>query len=192
MRPDPILLLFAWFILPMPLVVYQERTMIAQIILCQIKAVKIAQQAEQKFNLGNDEDEDNDEIFRDFLVARWLDPCNTTANAYLSFLYPCPVLLSHQNGDRIVGNQFTLVGQANPNIAVLCRISTCLALFGGLIPVSEETTLQREVMTDDNGNFEINVSLSSAKPSGTRYKVFVIASSDREMVTGTQITLIQR
>lgn len=192
MRPKAIWLLLAWFILPLPLAVRKERTMIVQIILCQIKAIKIARQAEEKFNLGDDEDEDNDKIFREFLVARWFDTCNTTANAYLSYLYPCPVFLSHENGDRIVGNELTLVGQANPNVAILCRITTSLKLLGSLVYVGEETLLETEVMTDDNGNFEAKVSFPSSRLPGTQYKVFAIESSDRKTVTGTEITLIQR
>ncbi|MFB2833888.1 hypothetical protein [Floridanema evergladense] len=189
MPPNIILLVFAFFLfLSVP-----KNKMIWQIILCQIQAIKIARHAEQKFSLSEDEDKNNDTIFKDFLVARWFDPLNTTANAYLSYLYPCPVFLSHENGDRIVGNQFTIVGQANPNVSIYCRITTNLELLGNLIPIGDdEILLETETMTDDDGNFEVNVSFQTSKTPGTKYRVFVIENSDRETLVGTEITLIQK
>ena len=60
--------------------------LIAQMILCQIKSICIAQQAEKK--LDQDLDNDTDQALRDFLVSFWLNPGNAAAYAYLGLLAP--------------------------------------------------------------------------------------------------------
>lgn len=233
MRQKPaILLLFLYFFLPTG--IGYVRTLVAQTLLCQIKAIGITRQLEKRLASSMSPSEgasllvfwlkwhramqsslstnaekldlwfmsliyylecglyERAEACRDFLLASRVDPGNTTALAYLGLFTPCPVFLSHQNGDRIIGNGFTLGGQASPNVIILCKISSSLTVLGGLVPVADkESLLETAVQTDDSGRFQIQVPASSAKRSGTRYRVSVRTSGDLEMTTETQLTLIQ-
>lgn len=88
MRPrTPELLLLFFIFLP------GKTYLVAQVLLCQIKAIHAARQAEEK--LVQDLDNDTDEAFREFLVSFWLNSGNTTAYAYLGLLAPHLGLFNH-------------------------------------------------------------------------------------------------
>lgn len=78
----PELLLVFYMLLPV------KHALIAQILLCQIQAVRTARQAEKKLELNLDNGTDTDETLRQFLLSFWLAPSNTTAYAYLALLAP--------------------------------------------------------------------------------------------------------
>ena len=61
-------------------------SLVAQVILCQIRAIHTTRKAEKKLNL--DLDSDADEALREFLVSLWLNPGNATAYAYIELLAP--------------------------------------------------------------------------------------------------------
>ncbi|AFY76720.1 hypothetical protein Ple7327_1328 [Pleurocapsa sp. PCC 7327] len=67
MKPKiPELLLVLYLFLPI------KSALVAQILLCQIRAIHIARQAEKKLDL--ELDNDTDEALREFLVAFWFNP----------------------------------------------------------------------------------------------------------------------
>jgi len=136
--------------------------------------------------------EDEDETPEDFWRALWLDPNNSAANAYLSLFRNCPIFHSHQHGDRITGNSFTLIGQTSPNEAVQIQINSMLPLLGGLLIMGKETLVNQVVNSDDNGQFQVQVQASSVPPRGTQYTIFARVNSDQEFSEPTQITLIQK
>lgn len=187
MQLRPVWLLLPYFLLPVGFGFW--RVAIAQILLTQIRAAYMARQGEQRLN----PDDDTDESFEEFIRAFWQNQTNTTAQSYLSFLFPRPVLLSHHDGDRIPGNEFTLVGQANPNTQIVCRVTARSVGLGGLIPLSEpEELLSTQVMTDDDGRFEIPVSVQTRRLAQTRYTVFVVPPSEQDPMVSTQMTLTHR
>lgn len=79
MKPKiPELLLIIFIFLPI------KNALVAQVLLCQIRAIHIARKAEKKLDLvlGNN----TDEAWREFLLAYWFNPGNATAYAYLELL----------------------------------------------------------------------------------------------------------
>lgn len=79
MKPRiPELILIFYMLLPM------KNAAIAQIILCQIRSIHIARQAEKK--ITSDFDNNTDESLREFLASFWLNPSNAKAYAYLGLL----------------------------------------------------------------------------------------------------------
>lgn len=76
----PELILIFYILLPI------KSALVAQLILCQIRAIHTARQAEKKFNL--DLENDTDDELREFLVSFWFAPSNSTAYAYLRLLAP--------------------------------------------------------------------------------------------------------
>ncbi len=83
-----------------------SRFLVAQVLLTQIKAIHINRRAEK--NLGLALENDNDEVFREFLSALWFDPGNAAAYTYLGLLAPYLGLLNYQNGNRMTDKDFTL------------------------------------------------------------------------------------
>ncbi len=83
---NPELLLFFYILLPMD-------NAVAQVLLCQIRSIYTARQAENKLDL--DLDNDTDEALREFLVSFWLNPGNAATYAYLGLLAPHLGLFNH-------------------------------------------------------------------------------------------------
>jgi hypothetical protein len=81
----PEILLILYMLLPM------KSSMIAQIILSQIRGIYISRQAERKLNLDLDNKTDTDETLGQFLSAFWFDPDNRMTCAYLGLLNPMEV-----------------------------------------------------------------------------------------------------
>ena len=79
MKPKtPELLLILYILLPV------KSAMVAQVLLCQVKAIHASRQAEK--TLGIDLDNNTDEAFRQFLISFWFKPDNASTYAYLGFL----------------------------------------------------------------------------------------------------------
>jgi Domain of unknown function (DUF4258) len=88
MKPRiPELLLILYILLPM------KSALITQVLLCQIRAIHTARQAEKKLDL--DLENDTDEALRDFLVSFWVSPSNALAYAYIGLLSPYLGLFNH-------------------------------------------------------------------------------------------------
>lgn len=88
MKPRiPEVLLILYIFLPM------KSALIAQILLCQIRAIHTARQAEKKLDL--DLDNDTNEALREFLTSFWFHPGNASAYAYLGLLAPYLGLFNH-------------------------------------------------------------------------------------------------
>lgn len=85
-RRSPGLLVILYLFLPI------KNLPSAQIILCHIKAIYAARQAEKKLYLDLDTDldlEDNiDKVVRELLISLWFDPGNAVACAYINLLAP--------------------------------------------------------------------------------------------------------
>jgi hypothetical protein len=93
MKPRiPELLLIFYIVLPIKAEVSYS-ALVAQVLLCQIRAIRTARQAEKKLDL--DLDNDTDKALREFLVSFWFDPGNAAAYAYLGLLAPHLGLFNH-------------------------------------------------------------------------------------------------
>ena len=104
---SPELLLIFYFLFPM------KSPLVAQALLCQIKAIHAARQAEKLLDL--DLDKDTDEAFREFLASFWFNSRNSSANAYLCLIAPYLGLVNHPvMGIRrkIANNKFEFSKQA--------------------------------------------------------------------------------
>jgi hypothetical protein len=80
--------------------------LVAQVLLCQIKAIHVARQAEKM--LDQDLDNDTDKALRGFLGSFWFNP-NAAAYAYLGLLAPHLGLFSHpiiEIRRKIASNKF--------------------------------------------------------------------------------------
>jgi hypothetical protein len=100
-----------------------------------------------------------------------------------------PVFISHQNGDTINSDGFTLEGQTQPNAKVTIKVTSSVPVLGGLVNLGGNTLVDREIIADANGRFRVQV---PAAASGTKYTVRAIASLDNQASSPTQITLTQQ
>ncbi|MDJ0706978.1 MAG: DUF4258 domain-containing protein [Leptolyngbyaceae cyanobacterium MO_188.B28] len=83
----PELLLLFYILFPM------KSPLVAQALLCQIKAIHSSRHAEKLLDL--DLDNDTDEAFKEFLVSFWFNSRNASANAYLCLIAPYLGLVNH-------------------------------------------------------------------------------------------------
>ncbi len=89
MRPRvPELLLIVYLLLP-----FRFGPVVAQLLVCHLKAIHAARQAEKKFIL--DLENDTDEALKEFLASFWLNPDNASAYVYLGLIAPYFGLVSH-------------------------------------------------------------------------------------------------
>jgi Domain of unknown function (DUF4258) len=106
-RIIPESLLILYIILPL------KTAVAAQIILCQIRSIHAARQAEKKLAL--DLDNNNDEAFREFLVSFWLNPDNIVTYAYLGLLAPHLGLLNNpvmEISHKVASDKFEISNHA--------------------------------------------------------------------------------
>ncbi|WP_338441347.1 hypothetical protein VZG28_11395 [Synechococcus elongatus IITB4] len=87
-----------------------------------------------------------------------------------------PVFTSHQDGERITTQGFTLTGRTQPNARVRVQVRASTAVLGGLIDVGGTTLVDREVIADRDGNFSVQVRRPVVVTSSTRYVVRASAS----------------
>ncbi|OKH23523.1 hypothetical protein NIES593_09875 [Hydrococcus rivularis NIES-593] len=90
-----------------------KSALVAQILLCQIRAIHIAPQAEKKLDL--ELDNDTDEALREFLVAFWFNPGNAAAYASLGLLAPYLGLFNHPIMEirrKVTSNKFEFSNHA--------------------------------------------------------------------------------
>lgn len=78
----PEILMILYMLLPI------KSSIVAQIILSQIRGIYISRQAEKKLNIDLENETDTDETFRQFLSAFWYYPDNRMTCAYLELLAP--------------------------------------------------------------------------------------------------------
>lgn len=103
----------------------------------------------------------------------------TTALANLQ-----PSFTSHQDGDIIQSQGFTLTGQTQPNASVRVFVSSP-SLFG------ESTLIDTTVRADNNGVFTVRVPRPLILNAGIRYNVTAIANNGGQTAQ-TNITLTQK
>jgi hypothetical protein len=101
-----------------------------------------------------------------------------------------PTFTSHNNGDRVSGGGFTLVGQTSPNATVEV-VTSRLAALGGLINLAGQTLVNQQVTADANGRFSVQVAPPDLPAPGTRYTVRATARQGNQSST-TEIGLTQR
>ena len=157
----------------------------AQVLLSEIRAMYLAQQAEKK--LLAEEPEGTD---RDFLRSQWLDPHNNTANSYLSFLYCSPIFLNPHPKERITTDGFVLKGLAIPNGSIHFTVTAYSTFLVGLFSSRGRLVLDQRVQADETGNFEVQFANSNPIP-GTRYRIRARMESEEFINETTQLTLIQ-
>ena len=119
---NPVVLLFLWLIFPVGL--GHSRFLVAQVLLCQIRAIHVARQAEKKLDL--DSNNNTDKALRKFLLSFWFDPGNTTAYAYLGLLAPDLGLFSHpiiEIRRKVASNKFEF-SKHSVNQSIMNQIGT--------------------------------------------------------------------
>lgn len=113
-------------------------------------------------------------------------PTGTTATVALQ-----PRFTSHQDGQRVSGSGFTLVGQTRPNATVNVNITASLSVLG-VVNLGSETLVNRDVTANSNGEFRVDVPAPRIPTSGTRYAVRATARSGSETSTTTRLNLSQQ
>lgn len=172
------LLLIIYIILPV------KNSLIAQVILSQIQGYYAMSYASQKLGGENEE-----ETLRELWRSLWFDPSNTTANSYWGLFRLSPIFLSHQHGEKVTGETFTLVGETLPQSRVYLEVKSGRPLLGGLFKLSDRTLLKTWINADEIGKFQVEVVPSDPLPE-TRYYICGIAFHD-EMREITEMTLVQ-
>lgn len=94
-----------------------------------------------------------------------------------------PAFTSHQDGGRISGNSFTLVGQTRPGATVNIGVVGSTSVFG--LARVQQDLLSSQVTADSTGLFQVNVPLGLQTGGGTRYDVTATASEGGEQATST-------
>ncbi len=94
-----------------------------------------------------------------------------------------PAFTSHQDGGRISGNSFTLVGQTRPGATVNVGVVGSTSVFG--LARVQQDLLSSQVTADSTGRFQVDVPLGVQTGSGTRYDVTATASEGGEQATST-------
>ncbi|MDA0268568.1 MAG: hypothetical protein O3A14_16820 [Cyanobacteria bacterium] len=94
-----------------------------------------------------------------------------------------PVFTSHQDGGRVNGNSFTLVGQTRPGATVAVRVVGSTSVFG--LASVQQDLLSSQVTADSTGLFQVNVPLGLQTGGGTRYDVTATAREGGEQATTT-------
>ncbi|HIK09035.1 MAG TPA: hypothetical protein IGS52_02005 [Oscillatoriaceae cyanobacterium M33_DOE_052] len=158
--------------------------LVAQVLLSQIYGMYEVQYALKK--AGEEEEE---AIERKLWRSFWLDPSNTTTNAYLGLFRNAPIFVSHQQGDKISDKSFTLVGETMPHGRVYLEVKSGMPVFLGLIKLTDETLIATWVDADETGKFQVEVTPTDPMPK-TRYYVSATVMSDR-LTEVTRMTLIQ-
>ncbi len=107
--------------------------------------------------------------------------------------YPLrPAFLNHQDGDQVnAANGLVLKGQTKPNAEVNIEVNAKRRVLGGLVDIGSTDLINKQVVADENGQFEVNVPAPSRLPSGLRYKIQATASQGEENSETTEIKLIQ-
>ncbi|NET40021.1 MAG: hypothetical protein F6K19_50070 [Cyanothece sp. SIO1E1] len=103
-----------------------------------------------------------------------------------------PRFTSHQNGDQVSGNSFTLIGQTRPNAVVQVNVDARTGVLGGLINLNSNTLIDQAVTADSSGRFQIEVPTSGSLVGGTRYEVSATARFGNEASESTTISLTRR
>jgi hypothetical protein len=103
-----------------------------------------------------------------------------------------PVFTNYQDGDRVVGRGFVLMGQTLPNARVEIEVTSQVPILGGIVNIGGSTLLKRIVTADRNGNFRVEVPQPSPPTAGMRYNVRAVASDGRNLSRAVTMTLIQQ
>ncbi|PSO48061.1 MAG: hypothetical protein BRC33_10905 [Cyanobacteria bacterium SW_9_44_58] len=107
--------------------------------------------------------------------------------------YPLrPAFLSHQNGDKVdAANGFVLKGQTKPSAEINIEVNAKRQVLGGLVDIGSTDLINKQVVADENGQFEVTVPAPPKISSGLRYTIQATASKGEENSQATEITLIQ-
>ena len=99
-----------------------------------------------------------------------------------------PVVTSHQNGDRVSGNSFTIAGTTRPGASVRV-VATAENSIGGFIS-AQRTLADRTITADANGEFSLAVS-PGIVAGGSVYDISITASDAGETSPTTTLELVQ-
>jgi hypothetical protein len=100
-----------------------------------------------------------------------------------------PTFTSHDDGDAVRGRSFTIAGTTRPNASVDLNVTATASVLG-LVNFGG-TIVERTLTADDEGEFELQVSVPRIATAGTEYTIRAIARSDSETSEPTEITLTQ-
>lgn len=101
-------------------------------------------------------------------------------------------LTSHQEGEAISTQGFTLVGETLPEATVNVKVTSTVQALGGFVSIGGNTLLtEQAISADSNGRFQVEIPRPSVVTSGTRYTVEVTASKD-EQTSSTSLNLTQK
>lgn len=100
-----------------------------------------------------------------------------------------PQFTSHDSGDTIRGDSFTIVGKTRPNASVDINVDASASVLG-LVNLGG-TVLDRTITADDDGEFEVRVPVPRIATSGTEYTITAVASLDGETSNPAELILTQ-
>jgi hypothetical protein len=103
-----------------------------------------------------------------------------------------PVFTNYQDGDRVTGRGFVLMGQTLPNAKVEIEVNSQMPILGGIINIGGSNLLKRVVTADRNGNFRLEIRQPSPPAAGMRYNVRAVASDGNNLSRAVTMTLIQQ
>jgi hypothetical protein len=103
-----------------------------------------------------------------------------------------PVFISHENGDLVDKSGFIVKGQTQPNAEVKIKVTSSLSILGEFITIEGNTLVDKIIIADNKGNFEIQVSPESVSPSGLKYIINAVAVVEGKTSEPIQLTLLQK
>ncbi|MEA5471353.1 hypothetical protein [Spirulina sp. 06S082] len=100
--------------------------------------------------------------------------------------------LNHKDGEAIATRGFVLQGETEPGAKVTVKVVSSSPSVFGVINLGGDTTLvDRPVMVDENGRFQVEVPRPSILQRGIRYNIEAAATSPDGRSHITTMTLIQ-
>lgn len=103
-----------------------------------------------------------------------------------------PQFTSHQTGDRITSQGFSLTGQTRPNVKVRVKVTSITPVLGGFVNVGGTTLVDREFTADGSGVFSVQVPAPLVLNSNTRYEIQAVAVEGGTTSPVTELRLQQR
>ncbi|MDX2216191.1 MAG: hypothetical protein SFY66_23195 [Oculatellaceae cyanobacterium bins.114] len=104
-----------------------------------------------------------------------------------------PRFTSHQDGDRVSDNGFTLIGQTRPNASVRVNVISRVSVLGvDLGNIGSETLVDRDIRANSQGEFRVQVPQPRIPVPSVEYTVRATARLGNETSEPSEIRLVQR
>ncbi|MBE9031382.1 hypothetical protein IQ266_16735 [filamentous cyanobacterium LEGE 11480] len=103
-----------------------------------------------------------------------------------------PTFSRYADGDRVTTKGFTLAGKTEPSARIDIQIVSSTPLVGGLVNLGSTKLLDRAIIADTSGHFEVRVPAPAIVTSGTKYKIRAVARQGNVLSPTTQLILEQQ